>query len=47
MCGADYGGGEGGERRELYDNHLTGKLPAELGELVDLQSLCVRPHFAM
>jgi hypothetical protein len=41
------GGGEGDERRELQDNDLTGPLPAELGELVNLQRLCVQPHFAM
>jgi hypothetical protein len=43
MCGTEYGGGEGGKRRDLRDNHLTGPLPAELGELVELRLLCVQP----
>jgi hypothetical protein len=44
MCGAEYGGGdEGGERRDLQQNLLTGPLPSELGELVELTQLCVRP----
>jgi hypothetical protein len=41
MCGAEYGGGEGDERRFLFGNALTGPLPMELGNLVDLVSLCV------
>jgi hypothetical protein len=43
MCGAEYGGGEGGERRFLDDNALTGPLPMGLGNLVKLAALCVRP----
>jgi hypothetical protein len=31
----------------MYNNNFTGKLPAELGELVKLQTLCVRPPLAM
>jgi hypothetical protein len=27
MCGTEYGGGEGGERRYLAENALTGPLP--------------------
>jgi hypothetical protein len=34
---------EGGERRWLDDNFLTGPLPMGLGNLVELTSLCVRP----
>ena len=34
---------EGGERRNLDDNFLTGPLPMGLGNLVELTSLCVRP----
>jgi hypothetical protein len=30
MCGAEYGGGEGGERRQLGGNQLSGPLPMEL-----------------
>jgi hypothetical protein len=48
MCGTEYGGDK---RRFLFSNALTGPLPAELGELVKLQKLCVRPapphHLAM
>jgi hypothetical protein len=51
MCGTEYGGGEGGERRRLDKNQLTGPLPTELGDMVALQRLCVRPapppHLAM
>jgi hypothetical protein len=51
MCGAEYGGGGGGERRNLYFNQLAGPLPIELGNLVSLDRLCVRPalptHLAM
>jgi hypothetical protein len=43
MCGTEYGGGEGGERRYLAENALTGPLPMELGELVNLELLCVWP----
>jgi hypothetical protein len=43
MCGPEYGGGGGGERRDLHKNQLTGPLPTELGELGALLSLCVRP----
>jgi hypothetical protein len=50
MCGAEYGGG-GGEGRFLDNNQLTGPLPVELGNLVNLVDLCVRPapppHLAM
>ena len=50
VCGAEYGGG-GGERRFLYNNGLTGPLPVELGNLVNLAQMCVRPapppHLAM
>ena len=59
MCGAEYGGGEGDERRFLDNNDLAGPLPATLSfpnlpNLVDqipIQGLCVRPapppHLAM
>jgi hypothetical protein len=53
MCGTEYGGGEGGERRWLYNNGLAGTLPATLSfpNLPNLIQLCVRPapppHFAM
>jgi hypothetical protein len=52
MCGTEYGdGGEGGERRNLSENDLTGEIPTEMGSLVELQLLCVRPapppHLAM
>jgi hypothetical protein len=51
MCGAEYGGGGGGERRLLSVNLLTGEIPSELGELVELTQLCVwpapPPHLAM
>jgi hypothetical protein len=51
MCGTEYGGGGGGERRVLGPNQLTGPLPVELGNLVNLVELCVRPapppHLAM
>jgi hypothetical protein len=43
MCGTEYGGGEGGERRILADNDLDGEIPTELGSLVALEYLCVRP----
>jgi hypothetical protein len=50
MCGAEYGNG-GGERRNLDDNALDGEIPTEMGSLVALQRLCVRPapppHLAM
>jgi hypothetical protein len=42
-CVVEYGGGEGGERRNLDDNFLTGPLPAEIGNMVALTRLCVRP----
>jgi hypothetical protein len=38
MCG-----GGGGERRALYNNHLTGAVPSELGRLTKLRGLCVQP----
>jgi hypothetical protein len=51
MCGAEYGGGEGGERRVLSGNDLDGEIPTELGTLTKLTSLCVWPappsHLAM
>jgi hypothetical protein len=53
MCGAEYGGGEGGggERRDLRGNDLTGEIPTETDSLVALEYLCVRPapppHLAM
>jgi hypothetical protein len=43
LCGAEYGGGEGGERRQLGGNQLSGPLPMELFNLVNLKYLCVRP----
>ena len=43
MCGTEYGGGEGGERRYLGDNDLAGPLPTEMRNLVAIRSLCVRP----
>jgi hypothetical protein len=43
MCGTEYGGGGGGERRDLGDNDLTGEIPTEMGSLVEIQFLCVRP----
>jgi hypothetical protein len=50
MCGTEYGG-EGGERRFLSDNDLTGDIPTEMGLLSSLKYLCVRPapppHLAM
>ena len=50
MCGTEYGGGGGDERRDLRDNDLTGPLPTELFELVNVEYLCVRlappPHLA-
>jgi hypothetical protein len=51
MCGTEYGGGGGGERRVLRDNDLTGEIPTEFGNLSSLELLCVRPtpppHLAM
>jgi hypothetical protein len=51
MCGAEYGGGGGGERRNLDNNALDGEIPTEMGLLTALQILCVRPapppHLAM
>jgi hypothetical protein len=51
VCGTEYGGGEGGERRRLNSNQLTGEIPTEMGLLTALQGLCVRPapptHLAM
>ena len=51
MCGAEYGGGGGGERRRLDNNDLDGTIPTEMGSLVELEYLCVRPapppHLAM
>jgi hypothetical protein len=52
MCGTEYGGGEGGERRFLGDNDLAGPLPTEMGSLTrNLVQLCVwpapPPHLAM
>jgi hypothetical protein len=50
MCDTEYGGG-GGERRDLSVNDITGEIPTEMGSLVELQGLCVRPapppHLAM
>jgi hypothetical protein len=43
MCGTEYGGGGGGERRRLDNNALDGEIPTEMGSLVALRSLCVRP----
>ena len=43
MCGTEYGGGGGGERRALQTNDLTGEIPTEMGSLVALEFLCVRP----
>jgi hypothetical protein len=43
MCGAEYGGGGGGERRFLDNNALDGEIPTEMGSLVNLSFLCVRP----
>jgi hypothetical protein len=51
MCGTEYGGDGGDERRALNDNLLTGPLPTELLVLDSLQTLCVwpapPPHLAM
>ena len=51
VCGVEYGGGGGGERRFLNSNALDGEIPIEMGSLVALQYLCVRPtpppHLAM
>ena len=51
MCGAEYGGGGGDERRDLDNNQLTGEIPTEMGSLTALTDLCVRPapppHLAM
>jgi hypothetical protein len=53
MCGTEYGGGGGGERRWLYNNALDGEISTEmeLGNLSSLELLCVRPapppHLAM
>ena len=41
MCGTEYGGGGGGERRWLDGNQLVGSIPPELGNLDSLTSLCV------
>jgi hypothetical protein len=43
MCGAEYGG-EGGERRRLSYNDLTGDIPTEMGLLTALKFLCGPPH---
>jgi hypothetical protein len=40
---AEYGGGGGGERRDLDNNQLTGQIPIEMGSLTALEYLCVRP----
>jgi hypothetical protein len=42
MCGTEYGGGGGDERRRLDSNALVGPLPVELGNLDNLVELCVR-----
>ena len=51
MCGAEYRGGGGGERRFLCDAGLCGPIPASIGTLTSLVDLCVRPapppHLAM
>jgi hypothetical protein len=43
MCGTEYGGGGGGERRNLENNALDGDIPTEMGLLSSLEVLCVRP----
>jgi hypothetical protein len=43
MCDTEYGGGGGDERRDLDSNALDGEIPTEMGSLVALQILCVRP----
>jgi hypothetical protein len=51
MCGTEYGGGGGDERRSLFTNQLCGEIPTEMGLLTALTFLCVRPapppHLAM
>ena len=51
MCGTEYGGCGGGERRLLDNNALDGGIPTEMGSLVAVTTLCVRPaplpHLAM
>jgi hypothetical protein len=46
MCGAEYGGGGVGERRDLrnQDPRLCGTIPSSIGTLANLVILCVRPH---
>ena len=50
-CGAEYGGGGGGERRFLVYIGLCGVIPSSIGTLSKLVDLCVRsappPHLAM
>jgi hypothetical protein len=43
VCGAEYGGGEAGERRALDHNELDGEIPTEMGSLTALELLCVHP----
>jgi hypothetical protein len=51
MCGAEYGGDGGGERRNLPFENLCGPIPSSIGTLTNLENLCVRPapppHLAM